>query len=94
VTLTYTQYQAIAANIRPNGQAFIDGKICDAADGQKYQTTNPAKGQVLASLAHCKAVDVDPGSNCSKTRFNAGTWSRAEPEARKELYLKIAALVT
>jgi len=47
VTLTYTEYQAIAANISPNGQAFIDGKFCDAADGEKFETVNPATGQVL-----------------------------------------------
>ena len=56
VTLSYTEYQEIAANIRPNGQAFIDGKFCDAADGQKFDTTNPATGQVLASVANC--IDV------------------------------------
>jgi len=93
VTLTYTEYQAIAANICPNGQAFIDGKFCDAADGQKFETINPATGQVLASVAHCKAVDVDRAVAAARRVFNAGTWSRAEPELRKEVLLKVAALV-
>ena len=93
MTLSYTEYQEIAANIRPNGQAFIDGKFCDAADGQKFDTTNPATGQVLASVAHCKAVDVDRAVIAARRVFNAGTWSRAEPEARKEVLLKVAALV-
>ena len=93
MTLTYTEYQAIAANICPNGQAFIDGKFCDAADGQKFETINPATGQVLASVAHCKAVDVDRAVAAARRVFNAGTWSRAEPEFRKEVLLKVAALV-
>jgi len=93
VTLTYTEYQAIAANICPNGQAFIDGEFCDAADGQKFETINPATGQVLASVAHCKAVDVDRAVAAARRVFNAGTWSRAEPELRKEVLLKVAALV-
>jgi aldehyde dehydrogenase (NAD+)/gamma-glutamyl-gamma-aminobutyraldehyde dehydrogenase len=93
VTLSYTEYQAIAANICPNGQAFIDGKFCDAADGQKFETINPATGQVLASVAHCKAVDVDRAVAAARRVFNAGTWSRAEPELRKEVLLKVAALV-
>lgn len=93
MTLTYTEYQAIAANICPNGQAFIDGKFCDAADGQKFETINPATGQVLASVAHCKAVDVDRAVAAARRVFNAGTWSRAEPELRKEVLLKVAALV-
>ena len=93
MTLSYTEYQAIAANICPNGQAFIDGKFCDAADGQKFETINPATGQVLASVAHCKAVDVDRAVAAARRVFNAGTWSRAEPELRKEVLLKVAALV-
>ena len=93
MTLTYTEYQAIAANICPNGQAFIDGEFCDAADGQKFETINPATGQVLASVAHCKAVDVDRAVAAARRVFNAGTWSRAEPELRKEVLLKVAALV-
>ena len=51
--LPYTEYQAIAANISPNGQAFTDGKFCDAAAGEKFKTTNPATRQVLASVANC-----------------------------------------
>ena len=51
MTLTHAEYKAIANNIRPNGQAFIDGKFCDAADGEKFETTNPATGQVLANVA-------------------------------------------
>ena len=31
MTLSHAEYKAIAANLRPNGQAFIDGKFCDAA---------------------------------------------------------------
>ena len=27
MTLTHAEYKAIANNIRPNGQAFIDGKF-------------------------------------------------------------------
>jgi hypothetical protein len=49
----YTEYQASAANISPNGRAFTDGKFCDAAGGEKFKTINPTTGQVLASVANC-----------------------------------------
>ena len=93
MTLTHAEYKAIANNIRPNGQAFIDGKFCDAADGEKFETTNPATGQVLANVAHCKVADVNRAVAAARRVFNAGTWSRAEPEERKEVLLKVAALV-
>ncbi|MEQ8780933.1 MAG: aldehyde dehydrogenase [Roseibium album] len=93
MTLSHAEYQAIANKLRPNGQAFIDGKFCDASDGETFQTTNPATGQVLCSVAHCKAADVDRAVTAARRAFNAGVWSRAEPEARKEVLLKIADLV-
>ncbi|MFN3251893.1 aldehyde dehydrogenase [Roseibium album] len=93
MTLSHAEYQAIANKLRPNGQAFIDGKFCDASDGETFQTTNPATGQVLCSVAHCKAADVDRAVTAARKAFNAGVWSRAEPEARKEVLLKIADLV-
>ena len=93
MTLTHAEYKTIANNIRPNGQAFIDGKFCDAADGTKFETTNPATGQILANVAHCKAADVDRAVAAARRVFNAGTWSRAEPEESKEVLLKVAALV-
>lgn len=41
MTLAHADYQAIASKLKPNGQAFIDGAFCDAADGGKFETTNP-----------------------------------------------------
>lgn len=93
MTLSHAEFQAIASKQNPNGQAFIDGKFCDAADGEKFETSNPATGQVLAEVAHCKAADVDRAVAAARRVFNEGTWSRAEPEERKEVLLKIAQLV-
>ena len=82
MTLSHADYQAIAAKLKPGGQAYIDGAYCDAADGEKFETTNPATGEVLAEVAHCKAADVDRAVVAARRVFNAGTWSRAEPEER------------
>src|SRR6056297_1964671 len=93
MTLSHDQYQAIAGRLKPSGQAFIDGTFCDAADGQKFETSNPATGQVLASVAHCKSADVDRAVAAARRVFDEGSWSRAEPEHRKDILLKVAALV-
>ncbi len=93
MTLSHADYQAIAFKLKPNGQAFIDGAFCDAADGEKFETTNPASGDVLAEVAHCKAADVDRAVAAARRVFNEGTWSRAEPEERKEVLLQVARLV-
>lgn len=93
MTLSHAEFQAIASKQKPNGQAFIDGKFCDALDGEKFATINPATDQVLAEVAHCKAADVDRAVAAARRVFNEGTWSRAEPEERKEVLLKVAQLV-
>jgi len=93
MTLSHADFQAIASKLNPTGQAFIDGKFCDALDGEKFETTNPATGQVLAEVAHCKSADVNRAVAAARRVFNAGTWSHAEPEERKEVLLKVAQLV-
>lgn len=93
MTVSYAEYQAFAAKIKPSGQAFIDGEYCNAADGETFETINSATGEVLANVAHCKAADVDRAVAAARRVFNEGTWSRVEPEARKEVLLKVADLV-
>lgn len=93
MTLSHAEFQALASRQKPTGQAFIDGKFCDALDGEKFQTINPATGQVLAEVAHCKDADVDRAVAAARRVFVAGTWSRAEPEERKDVLLKVAQLV-
>lgn len=93
MSLTHTEFQNIATGLQPNGKAFIGGEFCWAVDGDKFNTTNPATGQILAEVAHCKDADVDRAVAVARRVFNEGTWSRAEPEERKEVLLKIAQLV-
>jgi len=90
---TYREFQKIASELKPEGRAFIDGQFCDAADGTTFTTENPATGETLTKVAHCKNTDVDRAVAAARRVFNAGTWSRAEPEERKEVLLKIAQLV-
>lgn len=83
MTLTHADFQAIATKLRPNGQAYVDGRFCNALDGETFETTNPATGQVLAEVAHCKSADVDRAVAAARRVFNHGTWSRAEHSGKK-----------
>lgn len=93
MSLSYKEFQTIAAGLRPNGKAFIDGEFCDAVDHSTFTSSNPATGETLAEIAHCKAADVDRAVSAARRVFNEGTWSRAEPEERKEILLNVARLV-
>ena len=90
---TKKHFYSIKDTIRIKTQAFIDGEYCDAIDGDKLETSNPATGEIITSFAHCKAADVDRAVSSGRRVFNEGTWSRSAPEYRKEILLKLAALV-
>ena len=90
---TKAYFHNIRDTLTPNTQAFIDGQYCDAADGAKLENLNPATGEVIGTFSHCGAADVDRAVAAARRVFNQGTWSRAAPEYRKEILLKLADLV-
>ena len=87
------KYRSIAAGLRMPSQAFIDGALRSAASGAVFENINPATGQILGPVAHCGPADVDAAVTAAHRVFEAGTWSRAAPEARREVLLKLADLV-
>ena len=83
----------MAAKISFRNQAFIDGKWTDAASGKVFETRNPATDQVLTRIAECDLEDVNRAVTAARRAFEAGLWSKAAPEARKEVLLKLAELI-
>ncbi len=93
MSLTRDKAYEIASKLAPAGLAFIDGKFTAAADGATFETINPATATLLATVAHCGAADVDRAVKAARRSFNDGAWSRAAPEFRKEVLLRLADLV-
>jgi aldehyde dehydrogenase (NAD+)/gamma-glutamyl-gamma-aminobutyraldehyde dehydrogenase len=91
--LTKEEAQRIASRLALPAKAFIGGHFCDAADGATFETINPANAQVIANVAHCTGTDVDQAVTAARLSFNDGRWSRAEPEYRKKILLRLAALI-
>jgi aldehyde dehydrogenase (NAD+)/gamma-glutamyl-gamma-aminobutyraldehyde dehydrogenase len=87
------KYQAIAAGLKMPKDAFIDGVFRPAKSGKAFENINPATGQILDTVAHCDAADVDEAVTAARRAFSEGAWSRAAPEARKEVLLRLANLV-
>ncbi|MFS0826322.1 aldehyde dehydrogenase [Pseudomonas phoenicis] len=91
--LSKDQYAAIAADLQLRTQAFIDGEFRDAVSGRTFVTTNPATGQQLAEIAACDVQDVDLAVAAAKRVFEAGTWSKMQPNDRKHVLQKFAQLL-
>tara|TARA_B100001173_G_scaffold28600_2_gene22480 strand:+ start:1239 stop:2723 length:1485 start_codon:yes stop_codon:yes gene_type:complete len=88
------KYKSIAANLKLEGRAYINGKYVDAIDGAKFETINPATGETLCSIAKCNNKDVELAVKVSRKVFENGIWSRSTPEHRKEVLLNFAKLLS
>ena len=91
--LTQDQYAAIAQGLKLPTQAFIDGAFRPALSGRTFTTTNPATGAKLADIAACNADDVDLAVAKARAAFNDGRWSTLRPGERKDVLLKLCALM-
>jgi aldehyde dehydrogenase (NAD+)/gamma-glutamyl-gamma-aminobutyraldehyde dehydrogenase len=87
------KYRSIATRLPLPGDAFIDGTFRKSASGRVFENINPATGDILGTVAHCDAADVDAAVKAGRRVFEEGSWSRAAPETRKEVLLKLADLV-
>jgi acyl-CoA reductase-like NAD-dependent aldehyde dehydrogenase len=72
---------------------FIDGELCDTQSGKRFETVNPATGEVITSVPSGDADDVDRAVRSARRAFRAGVWSRLEPRARMEVLYRFATLI-
>ncbi|MFV1875748.1 aldehyde dehydrogenase [Nioella sp.] len=93
MSLTKDQAHSRASALSIETRAFIDGAFTEASDGGTFDSVNPATGETLCAVAHCTGADVDRAVAAARSRFNDGVWSRAAPEDRKKVMLKLSALI-
>src|SRR5579863_2811294 len=92
-TKSAADYRAIAGRLKLPSKPFIDGEWRAAASDKTFATINPATGETLCEVAHCDAEDVDRAVKAARRAFDDGAWSRAAPEERKGVMLRLADLV-
>lgn len=73
-------------------QHFIDGKWTSSRSGETIETTNPATGKVIATLARGGKEEIDVAVAAARRAFE-GPWSRFTPAQRQKLMIKIHDLV-
>src|SRR5882762_9747329 len=73
-------------------QMLIDGAWVEAASGKRFESRNPATGELLATVAEGDKEDIDRAVRAARNAFE-GPWSKATPYDRQQLLLKFADLV-
>ncbi len=91
--LSHDDWKARAAALRLRTDCWIDGRFVPSADGSRFPTVNPATGAVLADVARGGSVDIDRAVASARRAFEDGRWSRLAPAARKDVLLRLAALI-
>jgi len=91
--LTLEEYQSIAESLAFPTGAFIDGKFCRAANGQTFETVNPADGSVLARIAACGQPEVDRAVLKARGSFEDRRWAGLHPGERKRILIKLCKLI-
>jgi aldehyde dehydrogenase (NAD+) len=71
---------------------LINGEFVDAANGETFETINPATGEIIASIAKAGVEDVNRAVHSARAAFN-GEWRSASPLMRQKLMLALAELI-
>jgi aldehyde dehydrogenase (NAD+)/gamma-glutamyl-gamma-aminobutyraldehyde dehydrogenase len=87
------QYRDVAGRLVIPSKAFIDGAWRAASSGKVFENIDPATGTILGLVASCDGADVDRAVSAARRSFEDGGWSRAAPEERKAVLLRLADLV-
>jgi gamma-glutamyl-gamma-aminobutyraldehyde dehydrogenase len=90
---TMSEWRSRAAALKLRNGIYIDGAFRDAAKGGRFETVNPANAEVLTAVARGTAEDIDAAVASARRAFNDGRWSGKTPAERKEVLLRLAALI-
>ena len=88
--ITYADWKTRAEALQYSALAFIDGRSVPAVSGETFDTVNPATGKVLTKVAACGVEDVNRAVSAARAAFESGSWSRAAPDHRKRVMLRLA----
>lgn len=87
-------WKTVAAEMKIEGRAFIDGEYVDARSGKTFLATNPATGQGIAEVASCDVEDVELAVKSARKAFQSGEWSNLPPRERKRILLRFGELLS
>ncbi|MCF4967588.1 aldehyde dehydrogenase family protein [Nostoc sp. CMAA1605] len=72
---------------------LINNEWVDSVSGRRFETINPATGEVICEVAEADAPDVDKAVKAARQAFNSGEWSKLSATRRGELLYKLADLI-
>jgi aldehyde dehydrogenase (NAD+) len=72
---------------------LIGGQWVESSTGKRFESLNPATGEVLALVAEGDKEDIDRAVRSARKAFEEGPWNRMTPSERGRLIYKLADLI-
>ncbi len=72
---------------------YIDGRFHEVEVTELIDDVDPSTGTAFAASVACGAPEVDLAVRAARRAFDAGTWSRRDPAARRDVLVRLAALL-
>ncbi|GAA4756884.1 aldehyde dehydrogenase family protein [Gordonia alkaliphila] len=91
--LTPALLPAVADFVSRDRQLLIGGAWVDAASGEKFETVDPATGEVITRVAKGTAEDIDRAVAAARAAYE-GPWSRMKPNERERLIWKVGDILS
>ncbi|WP_041229613.1 aldehyde dehydrogenase family protein [Rippkaea orientalis] len=66
-------------------QLLINNHWVESVSGKRFETINPATGEVICDVAEANAADVDKAVQAARQAFTRGDWPQLSPTKRGEL---------
>ena len=74
-------------------QLYIDGEFCEASDGNRFESVNPATGDVWTTAPGATEADVDRAVRAAQRALTEGDWPTMTATQRGRLLYRLADLV-
>lgn len=85
-----SMWERLAAAQRPEGRAFIGGRLVPARDGRVFDDVSPIDGRTICQVARCGPEDVAAAVAAARDSFEKGSWRRTDPRERKRVLRRFA----
>ncbi|MGX2958535.1 aldehyde dehydrogenase family protein [Peribacillus sp. JNUCC 23] len=72
---------------------LINGQWVEAASGKRFETMNPANGEVITSVPEGDKEDINRAVAAARIAFDEGPWPKMKPAERAKLLFKFADLI-
>ncbi|MGE7093996.1 aldehyde dehydrogenase family protein [Lysinibacillus sp. NPDC048646] len=72
---------------------IINGEKVESSNGGKFQTVNPATGEVVATVAKASQEDAERAVQAARASFDHGKWKQYPVNRRAQVLNKIAAIM-